>query len=428
MMRLTPLLTALVLVFGTALAPAQELRGHGGPVRALALSADGAAAISGSFDQSAIIWDPAKGVALAVLRLHQGSVNAVAALPDGRFVSAGEDGRVAFWSADGQELLHATRVHDAPISALAVAPGGSALATAAWDGEARLLDVRDGRTLRTLRGHKGNVNGVAFLAGGRIATAGYDGLVRIHDADGAARSIETGVALNTLVALPDGRLVAGGASGQLFFVDPLEGQLSDLQAADSPIIALAATPDGRTIAAAGPRGGVALIDSQERRLRFTLNGPGLPVWSLAFSPDGATLFTGGGDRIVRRWDARTGDHLGAIVTERPKDDFAGLDATSRGAEVFRACAVCHTLKPDDDNRAGPTLHGVFGRKAGTAPGYHYSEAFKNLDIVWTPETVAKLFEVGPQTYTPGTKMPEQTVSDPADRDALIAFLRENTTP
>ena len=427
-MRFTPLLTALAFVLGTTLAPAQELRGHGGPVRALALSADGASAISGSFDQSAIIWDLAKGHARAVLRLHEGSVNAVASLSDGRFATAGEDGRVAFWSADGQDLLHATRVHDAPISALAVAPGGVALASAAWDGEARVLDPKDGRTLRTLVGHKGNVNGVVFLAGGRIATAGYDGLVRLHEPDGAARSIETGVALNTLVGLPDGRLAAGGASGQLFFVDPLEGQLTDLQAADSPIIALAASQDGRTIAAAGPRGGVAMIDAAERRLRFTLNGPGLPVWSMAFSPDGATLFTGGGDRIVRRWNARTGEHLGAIVTERPKDDFAGLDATSRGAEVFRACAVCHTLKPDDENRAGPTLHGVFGRKAGTAAGYRYSEAFKNLDIVWTPETVAKLFEVGPQTYTPGTKMPEQTVGDAADREALIDFLRENTTP
>ena len=83
-------------------------------------------------------------------------------------------------------------------------------------------------------------------------------------------------------------------------------------------------------------------------------------------------------------------------------------------------------QPGDDNRAGPTLHGVFGRKAGTAPGYDYSDAFRKLDLVWSAETISRLFEIGPQSYTPGTKMPEQRVTDPADRAALIDFLSQAT--
>ncbi len=58
-------------------------------------------------------------------------------------------------------------------------------------------------------------------------------------------------------------------------------------------------------------------------------------------------------------------------------------------------------------RAGPTLHGIFGRRIATAPGYAYSEALKGMDIVWSKETVARLFVVGPNAYTPGAKMPEQ---------------------
>src|SRR5215475_11431011 len=85
-----------------------------------------------------------------------------------------------------------------------------------------------------------------------------------------------------------------------------------------------------------------------------------------------------------------------------------------GAEVFRACVACHTVRPDEGNRAGPTLSGIFGRRIATLPGYRYSEALKRLDIVWTPETVAKLFEVGPAAYTPGTKMPQQTIGSPED--------------
>ena len=53
--------------------------------------------------------------------------------------------------------------------------------------------------------------------------------------------------------------------------------------------------------------------------------------------------------------------------------------------------------------------GVFGRRIATLPGYNFSEALTHMDIVWTPETVAKLFELGPSVYTPGTKMPDQRI-------------------
>ena len=94
--------------------------------------------------------------------------------------------------------------------------------------------------------------------------------------------------------------------------------------------------------------------------------------------------------------------------------------------MFRACAACHTLTPDGGNRAGPTLHGLFGRRIASVPGYPFSEALRRLPIVWTPQTVSELFEIGPSRYTPGTKMPEQIIGDPADRAALMRFLERAT--
>jgi cytochrome c len=85
------------------------------------------------------------------------------------------------------------------------------------------------------------------------------------------------------------------------------------------------------------------------------------------------------------------------------------------------------LSPDEGNRAGPTLAGIFGRKIATLPGYNFSEPLKHLDIVWTPETVSKLFEVGPAAYTPGTKMPQQIIGSAEDRKALVDFLAKATT-
>src|SRR5262249_37932653 len=158
----------------------------------------------------------------------------------------------------------------------------------------------------------------------------------------------------------------------------------------TPIIALAMSGDGRFVAAAGTRGSVAVIDRAERRLDRTLVGPGLPVWSVAFLPDGHTMLTGGTDRIIRRWDARTGEPAGDLEIGTPVDPLAAY-AGDPGAEVFRACVACHTLSPDEGNRAGPTLAGIFGRRIATLPGYRFSDALRALDIVWTPETVAKLF-------------------------------------
>jgi cytochrome c len=129
--------------------------------------------------------------------------------------------------------------------------------------------------------------------------------------------------------------------------------------------------------------------------------------------------------MVRRWDARTGDHIGAVAMIDAADPLAAFPG-DRGAEVYKACVACHTLSPDEGNRAGPTLHGIFGRKIATLQGYNFSPALKKLDIVWTKDTVAQLFEVGPMKYTPGTKMPEQRITSPEDRKALVDFLEKAT--
>ena len=106
---LTSLISCAILI-GSALclAPAEaQLRGHGGPIRALAISPDGATALSGSFDTSAIRWSLRRNTAEQVLRFHEGAVNAVAMLADGRAVTAGEDARIALWTPGAPALAPA---------------------------------------------------------------------------------------------------------------------------------------------------------------------------------------------------------------------------------------------------------------------------------------------------------------------------------
>lgn len=409
---------ALILLFLAVPTSGAELRGHGGPVRALAASGD--LALTGSFDSTAILWSAQDGSALRVFRHHAGGVTAVALLPDG-YATGGEDGRIALWRDGEDRPVAEPAAHAAPVAALAVSPDGAWLASAGWDGAARLIPLAAGA--ETTLPHDGPVNAVAFLPDGRLVTAAQDLTLRVWAADGRLVASARTLAPQNALAVAGSTVVSAGADGMVRFFDAALAPLGDTWTDGGPIVAMAATRDGAVVAASSVTGAVTVIDAATRVARLTIAEVG-PVWSVAFADDGATLLAGGGDRVVRRWDVATGAALDRadLTTPAPYADLGD----SRGAQIFRACAACHTLGPDDGHRAGPTLHGVFGRRIGTASGYDYSAALREMDIVWTPDTVSALFEKGPAAYTPGTKMPEQRILNADDRAALMTFLDERT--
>ena len=426
MLRLISRLAPILLLL-SAIPTHAQLRGHGGPVRALAISPDGTQAVSGSFDTSAIRWSLSQNTAEQVMRLHDGAVNAVAYLRDGRIVTAGADARIGIWTPGQQQPDKILKGHSAPIAGVAVSPDNTILASASWDRTIRLWPL-NGEEPRVLEGNAQNANGVAFSPDGKnVVSAGYDATIRIWTLTGGGEIVRNlPTPLNDVTVAPDGEIVAAGANGKVYFLSASGEVLDELEASSTPVISVAISSDGSLVAAASIRGSVAVIEHKNRRLAHTLVGPGLPVWSVAFLPDNRTLLTGGTDRMIRRWDASSGEPIGGVTVGAPEDPLAAY-AGDHGAEIFRACVACHTLSLDEGNKAGPTLYGIFGRRIATLPGYNFSPALKKLDIVWTPETVSKLFEVGPDHYTPGTKMPEQTIGSAEDRRALVDFLAKATT-
>jgi cytochrome c len=93
---------------------------------------------------------------------------------------------------------------------------------------------------------------------------------------------------------------------------------------------------------------------------------------------------------------------------------------ARGEARFQDCAPCHKLEAGANN-VGPSLHGIFTRKAGELGDFRYSPAIKRSGIVWTPETLDK-FVTDPQALVPANRMPYAGMASADDRADLIAYL------
>jgi cytochrome c len=107
-------------------------------------------------------------------------------------------------------------------------------------------------------------------------------------------------------------------------------------------------------------------------------------------------------------------------------DSQGKEATSEQQVFNNACRTCHTIK-EGDNRQGPNLHKIVGRKAGSLPDYNYSSAMKEADFVWDKEKLER-FIASPDEVVPGNSMkPYGGLASSDDRAKVIAYLQSLST-
>ena len=338
------------------------------------------------------------------------------------------------WDLATGKLAHRFTGHTAKIAGLAVSADGRWAASASWDHTARLWDLAKLVPGPVLEGHQGPVNAVAFSAdGARVYSASADGTIGLWSAaDGSFQRplLRHAWGINVLARLLRQR------AARLWRPQRLggDGRRGDRRHRHGASRARAPR--------AGAGGAREARHHRHRRRRRRhprsadpptapqieqYRNPYGPAWALAFVADGTALYYGGLDDFATLWRIAPREPFEAIDSPFPRRFQVRGEASDRIAagelQFARKCSVCHTLQADGRNRAGPTLHKVFGRKIGTLDGYPYSDAVKKLEIVWTPETLGKLFELGPEVFTPGSKMPLQKMTDTAQRDALIAFLK-----
>ncbi len=102
--------------------------------------------------------------------------------------------------------------------------------------------------------------------------------------------------------------------------------------------------------------------------------------------------------------------------------MAAGDAAA-GETTFRVCRTCHRIGEGATNFVGPELNGVVGRKAGSVPGYNYSDANRNSGVAWDEATLTKYLR-SPREVVPGTKMAFPGLQNADDVANVIAYLKQ----
>src|SRR5262245_4277810 len=210
--------------------------------------------------------------------------------------------------------------HTGCVMSLAVSPDGKTLATASWDGTARMWDMATARELHLLQADLGHAFAVAFSPDGKIvATAGEDGRARLWDV-ATGQEVRSLVGhtkrVNSVAFSPDGAILASASfdkTVKLWAVSSGQ-EIATLRGHTHYVNCVAFSPDGRTLASAGWDNTIRFWDPALRAQKRVITEPG-DVESVAFSPDGK-LIAASGWIPIEVWNANTGRHIRELTAHR----------------------------------------------------------------------------------------------------------------
>jgi cytochrome c len=422
----TSLLMSLMAAFPAASQQFTTLKGHGGPVMGIAVSTETGKVATASFDNSVGLWEERQPV---WLEGHDAAVNSVVFTGQGHLASASDDFSIMLWDLAKKSQIR-LEGHKGKVMGLAVSPDGQYLASASWDGSIGLWTQSTG-VAEFLVGHDAPVNAVGFAENGTLYSASADGTIRVWDIETGANRIliNQGFGINRLVlGANDKWLGYGAVDGVTRIIDPVTGDvIYDFSLDRRPILAMAYHAPTNQLAVGDGHGYIMVVDTKDWRItrdfRAMQRGP---VWAIAFNKSGENILAAGLSDIVYSWPVALLDEFDP-AGEEERTFLRDPDQMPNGERQFmRKCSVCHALTPPPSRKAGPSLYGIFGRKAGDLPDYPYSPTLDKADIIWTSATIDALFDIGPDHYIPGSKMPMQRIKKKADRQDLVDYLRRTT--
>lgn len=285
--------------------------GNEGKIFAMALSPDGRWLATAGYmhngDGSQYgdirLYDFERGEIVALLKGHpNGNVNAVAFSPDGaRLVSGSSDDSAIVWDVSKHRLLHRLQGHSDDIYGVAFSRDGRRVVTASDDTTLRLWSTEEGKLIAKLEGHHDDVDSVAFSpTEDLIASGSFDHRILLWDGTTGKLKKELadqGTKVGSLSFSPDGRYLlsgVGSSPNHCHVYNLATGQETfTYKGHDNAVIATAISPDGRWAATGGGNNNeIHVWDIKTGKLEQRLAGGGASVWAVGFSQDGKRLLWG----------------------------------------------------------------------------------------------------------------------------------------
>jgi WD40 repeat protein len=292
---------------------------HEGRLWSLDFSREVKRLVSGDGDRTAKVWN-VEPQPVRYLRANGQTLISADPSPDGSLVvTTGADHEVRIWDVAKGTVRLAFRdpENDHNLAESAVySHDGRRIVAAFDDGTIRIWDARDGRTLRTLRGHRGQVNSAVFSPDDRAVLSGSsDHTVRIWNATSGAQllvisapAVVYGVAYSR-----DGRHIAAGTDISAMVWDARSGKrLLETTSADDGVYGVGFAPDGKTFIAAYGEFVGRIWDISNGAVLHVLRGHEREVIAAEFSPDGRLAMTASNDSTARIWDPQSGALLDVI--------------------------------------------------------------------------------------------------------------------
>jgi WD40 repeat protein len=325
--------------------------GDPGKIYALALSRDGRLLAAGGRTgatgqrQPIRLYDLNEGTLIGLFQGHDDAVLSLDFSPDGdRLVSGSTDDTAIIWDVASRKALHRLSGHKGDVNAARFTADASGVVTASDDNTLKLWDARDGALISTLTGHQDKVLAIAVsLRDGQVASGALDGTIKFWDlVNGRVlKEINQGTEVMSLAFSPDGRNLLSGvgrAPYQSHVWDAATGnEVASYGGHDNIVLATALAGNKLAATAGGNDNEIHLWDAESGKLVRALLGVGRAIWSVGFSPDGRAIAWG-----VERPESGELGNLAFSLKLPAKDSPLGEPKTLRAGAGEFARAVTET--------------------------------------------------------------------------------------
>ncbi|MCA2699705.1 MAG: WD40 repeat domain-containing protein [Microcystis sp. M179S2] len=296
-----------------------RLEGHGSYVHSVNFSRDGKTLVSGSDDNTIILWNVETGQKLHTLKGHNGPVYSVNFSPDGKTLVSGSDDKtiktIKIWNVETGKEIRTLKGHGGPVYSVNFSPDGKTLVSGSDDKTIKLWNVETGKEIRTLNGHEGPVYSVNFSRNGKTLVSGSgDKTIKLWNVE-KPQEIRTlkghdGPVYSVNFSRDGKTLVSGSDDKTIKLWNVKTGQeIHTLKGHDSRVRSVNFSHDGKTLVSGSWDNTIKLWNRSTGQEIRTLKGHDGPVWSVNFSHDGKTLVSGSDDNTIKLWNVETGEEI-----------------------------------------------------------------------------------------------------------------------